>query len=48
VFVAFVVQQANLFSQRGIILSSVACMTVPYFSNLVYLINGTIFGKKAI
>ena len=42
VSVALVIQHAK--RMRRIILSSVACLAVPYFSH--YLINGTIFGKS--
>jgi hypothetical protein len=39
-----IIQHAE--SMRRIILSSVACLAVPYFSH--YLINGTIFGEKLL
>jgi hypothetical protein len=43
--VALVIQHAK--RMRCIILSSVACLTIPFFFS-VYLINGTIFGKKLL
>jgi hypothetical protein len=43
VSVALVIQHAK--RMRRIILSSVACLAVPYFFPH-YLINGTIFGTK--
>ena len=42
VFVALGIQHAE--RMRHIILSSVTCLAVQYFSN--YLINGTFFGEK--
>ena len=44
VSVALVIRHAK--SMRSIILSSVACLALPYFST--YLINGTILGKKLL
>jgi hypothetical protein len=44
VFVAFVIQQAMRL--RRIILSSVACLPVPYFSH--YLIHGTAVGRTLL
>jgi hypothetical protein len=44
VSVAIVIQHAK--RMRRIILSSVACQALPYFSH--YLINGPIFGEKVM
>jgi hypothetical protein len=44
VFVALVIQQ--VVRMRCIILNSVACLTVPYFTH--YLTNDTIFGKTLL
>jgi len=42
VSVALVIQHAK--RMRHIVLSSVACLAVPYFPH--YLINGTAFGRR--